>query len=850
MRFALISLVVGSLLLIGACSDSSYDSGGGELPPPPPPPLNVIISGSIVDQLSGNIIENATLRFFEGSELATNILNTDGDNIDTINAADGVFQVTTDNDITTFKAVVSADGYYEKIAVVNFNASDKIVSLQVNMLEEDDDTITVEEEEFSIGGSEVTTVIAVSTDATDGIDSAQGSAGITVQESVILQDDQGNAVDVTSLSVEVSYIVPQVSSVTEIDPPESAPSTQQVYISDSQLAEDGDSVSVTFSYLSDNPETTGVGFSVNYDSDVLGVASISNVFPDSVQGGTQSDDSDDTDSDLATDQLLNFSWSSDSSSSGTAVSSVSIPELVADTQMVYVSSSTKSEDGTQETVVISYNADNTSSTGIGLGVHFDSSILTLSQSQVNEYDALVIGAAEQADASNADADAETDRMFNVNWAAFAGGWPGSGPVELATFVFDIAEGASGSSAINFSTSSTPPAFSGFSGQSHDLVFSVEPDASFPGSTTQELATVTFDISEGSYGYADINVIGTSSESNYTFIGKSQQIAIGDAPEEPVSIASLIPEGLNNDEDIDEVLVPVGVAEINMTSEDGTKIKKFSEEITITINLPENTKLASGENVQATDVFTVRSFDSDTLVWTTEDNEAVVGELENGLYPANLLVDHLTIFALAEKVTACNSPVTFSLSGDEVPASGLQLIISSDDIEKTVSVSSDSVTISAVDAKASGFVNDTNASYQVTIEDYIGNVWYESTDGTPICGNSIPLALANPVQTVDETLSVNQVCSNNSLVYSALGNAVVTYRKDATSATLTAFETSDGSGVYTLDQMDQSLSSYLVTIKTSKFGSQTTTVVPDGINESFDVETICEQATGLTGTGSS
>ena len=57
--------------------------------------------------------------------------------------------------------------------------------------------------------------------------------------------------------------------------------------------------------------------------------------------------------------------------SGSAESVVSIPELTASTQHVYVSSSTKSEDGSQETIVISYNADS-GNTGLGLRIHFDS----------------------------------------------------------------------------------------------------------------------------------------------------------------------------------------------------------------------------------------------------------------------------------------------------------------------------------------------------------------------------------------------------------------------------------------------------------------------------------------------
>jgi hypothetical protein len=178
-------------------------------------------------------------------------------------------------------------------------------------------------------------------------------------------------------------------------------------------------------------------------------------------------------------------------------------------------------------------------------------------------------------------------------------------------------------------------------------------------------------------------------------------------------------------------------------------------------------------------------------------------------------------------------------------SGLQLFISSDDLEKTVTVSSNSVTISAEEAKASGFVADVNELYQVKVTDYTGNTWYESDDGLSLCGNSNALALTNPVQTVDETLTVNLVCSNNDET-APLENAVVTYRKDATSVALGALESS--AGVYALTQMDDSASTYSVTIDTrTDEGVKTTTVVPDETNESFDVETVC--GSELTGTGS-
>ena len=59
-------------------------------------------------------------------------------------------------------------------------------------------------------------------------------------------------------------------------------------------------------------------------------------------------------------------------------SSVSIPTLAANTQHVYVSSCTKSSDGTKAIVQISYNSDDQTTTGLGLRIHYDNRVLQLS----------------------------------------------------------------------------------------------------------------------------------------------------------------------------------------------------------------------------------------------------------------------------------------------------------------------------------------------------------------------------------------------------------------------------------------------------------------------------------------
>ena len=181
--------------------------------------------------------------------------------------------------------------------------------------------------------------------------------------------------------------------------------------------------------------------------------------------------------------------SSDSSgATGSTESVVTIPQLQADTQHVYVSESTKSEDGTQAIIKVSYNADDSTTTGLGLRIHYDSSVFTLSDiSDVLSSDLFIPPTTSPtADANDYDNDASTDSYVLASWTSLFGSWPNSVPADLMTLTFDIAEGATGMSAINFTTSSNAAGFA-FDGQSHDVVISAESEPSEPESMSSQLS---------------------------------------------------------------------------------------------------------------------------------------------------------------------------------------------------------------------------------------------------------------------------------------------------------------------------------------------------------------------------
>ena len=643
------------------------------------------------------------------------------------------------------------------------------------------------------------------------------------------------------------------------------------------------------------------------------------------------------------------------------IGNVTQPEIVEPTQQpltahAYVSSSEFSDDDSQVTIKVSYLSD-TLATGLGLNVHYDSSKLTLSGAPTIEaHGALLIGPNETEDSSNTDNDISTDKVIGINFVAMTGGWPGStSSTEIATLTFDINEEATGSSAINFSASSTPPAITGgLSAQSYELAFSPAPvppvvatnildldgqvapsvtaeggsfqittangitsfimvasadgylsdsvelsfDAATESLTTQisliaeategvaavieetvfeaPITTTTAEITittekpvsdeDTTEGSAEVvipaavelqdaagNPVAVSTLKVEVTYVEAQEVDDTAPEEDVVTIASVIPEGLNEDVgdavDETEVLVPIGVAEVNMTNENDVAIKSFSQEITITINLPADTYIPSANRtVIEGDQFTVRSYDEETKLWSTEPNKAIVGPVNaDGVYPANLLVNHLTFFALTDGVAVCENPINFNFSGEAIPASGLQFSIKSNDIDfvETIVQDDSSFSISAFAAKLMGVA--ANAEASVAVKDFGGQSWYSSPGEIALCGETINVALVNPVVTVDKNLLIEEECASDPTTLRDTVNAIVTYQVDSDSVKFVALETAPGT--YTLAALDTAQSSYLVFVDTLRTDApnEELSVTPDGADEQLNIILNCPAATG-TGAG--
>ncbi|MCS5595412.1 MAG: cadherin repeat domain-containing protein, partial [Porticoccaceae bacterium] len=215
-----------------------------------------------------------------------------------------------------------------------------------------------------------------------------------------------------------------------------------------------------------------------------------------------------------------------------AETQINIPELQSATQHVYASDATISEDGSQLTVVVSYGSQDDTTTGLGLRIHYDSTALTL----VNTAGVLTadnISAPQltpYSDSGNDDGDATTDSYVTSNWASLFGNWPGDSNADLVTLIFDIAEGAEGPTAINFSAASNA-AGNAFDSQDQIIQLPVAPVDPSELSIDAATGAVTLDVNpdyeaRSEYSFDVIaNVGGAEETASATFtVGNADELA--------------------------------------------------------------------------------------------------------------------------------------------------------------------------------------------------------------------------------------------------------------------------------------------------------------------------------------
>jgi hypothetical protein len=97
---------------------------------------------------------------------------------------------------------------------------------------------------------------------------------------------------------------------------------------------------------------------------------------------------------------------------------------------------------------------NANPTGLGLRIHFDSTMLVFDKLSHVLSRNLIQQQLPANDVADWDDDPQTDKYVLVSWADFAGAWPGEASPRLLTLDFHADDAAAGATTVNFTASST------------------------------------------------------------------------------------------------------------------------------------------------------------------------------------------------------------------------------------------------------------------------------------------------------------------------------------------------------------------------------------------------------------
>jgi hypothetical protein len=177
------------------------------------------------------------------------------------------------------------------------------------------------------------------------------------------------------------------------------------------------------------------------------------------------------------DTWFNRTWAADAGDvtgdiagacSGSDTSGGTDPVDPGPQQIVTANGSGMVDGSASVTITYDVSDNNANLTGLGLRVHYDSSILTYSDFADQFATGLITSASDTLDANDEDGNSDTDRYVAVNWASFTGlNWPGALTQDLITLNFSVADVEVDSTVIGFSSSSTAASY-GFSGADYAL----------------------------------------------------------------------------------------------------------------------------------------------------------------------------------------------------------------------------------------------------------------------------------------------------------------------------------------------------------------------------------------------
>lgn len=257
------------------------------------------------------------------------------------------------------------------------------------------------------------------------------------------------------------------------DSPDNLNNQQAVYVASSTIK--GSQKEVTIGYASDSPNTTGLGFFLKYDSSKLNLNSVMELFQGCIACG-----------ELVEDGSLTFGYASlfGEFPGSNEVNLVKVTfdiigyePPIQSKQTISINNAPKGVLGRSSILEVVYDTsdNNNQLSGLGMRVHFNSSLLSFKEiTDMIDQDIIVNGEGPFSDDANYDNDPLTDQYMLFGWASLYNNWPNRElPTVLMNMAFNVSDtidiDVTPSTNINFTDSSFTAGYE-FSANSYVLEF--------------------------------------------------------------------------------------------------------------------------------------------------------------------------------------------------------------------------------------------------------------------------------------------------------------------------------------------------------------------------------------------
>lgn len=173
------------------------------LPPQPAPVIDVEVTGTVTDAVTGLAID-ATLTFLNGGEstLEARLLDDDLTRVSELTATNGAFSFGFDNNtaINTVTILVEVDGYLAQTVTFDIANASATEALAFELFSETTAGLAVVEQTATVSAGVVASEVVIAAAATNG------ASTVTIPAGVVLQDADGNPISGSNITFQVVAI--------------------------------------------------------------------------------------------------------------------------------------------------------------------------------------------------------------------------------------------------------------------------------------------------------------------------------------------------------------------------------------------------------------------------------------------------------------------------------------------------------------------------------------------------------------------------------------------------------------------------------------------------------------------